>query len=107
MTPRIDIYDHSNGQAPPAYAVSPTIGALGSEYLFVGMGCGMIGVYSLATGQQGLWVTVREGEGVMRLFVGTYQEPISHLDCALYRVCYMLRCASPFVWRTVARLSLI
>lgn len=54
MTPRIDIYDHSNGQAPPAYAVSPTIGALGSEYLLVGMGCGMIGVYSLATGQQGL-----------------------------------------------------
>lgn len=88
MTPRIDIYDHSNGQAPPAYAVSPTIGALGSEYLFVGMGCGMIGVYSLATGQPGLWFTVGEGEGVIRLFVGTCQGS----TCALYRVCFMLRC---------------
>ena len=50
LTPRIDVYDHSNGAQPPAFAASPTIGALGSEDLFVGLGCGVIGVYSLATG---------------------------------------------------------
>ena len=50
LTPRIDVFDHSDGMQPPAYAASPTIGALGSEYLFVGLGCGVIGVYSIATG---------------------------------------------------------
>ncbi|GAX78878.1 hypothetical protein CEUSTIGMA_g6317.t1 [Chlamydomonas eustigma] len=51
LTPRIDVYDHSDGTNAPAYAVSPTVSALGSEYMFVGLGCGVIGVYSLATGQ--------------------------------------------------------
>ena len=50
MTPRIDVYDHSGGKNAPAYAISPAVRSLGSEYLFVGLGGGFIGVYSLATG---------------------------------------------------------
>lgn len=49
-TPRIDIYDHSDGTQAPAYAISPAVTALGSEYLFVGLGCAVVAVYSLATG---------------------------------------------------------
>ncbi|KXZ48331.1 hypothetical protein GPECTOR_28g737 [Gonium pectorale] len=49
-TPRIDIYDHSSGSAPPAYAVSPVVPGLGSEYLLVGAGHGMLAVHSLASG---------------------------------------------------------
>eukprot|EP00798_Chlamydomonas_sp_ICE-L_P016711 gene16711-22979_t len=48
-TPRIDVYDHSQGKCAPAYALTPTITSLGSEYMFVGMGCGFIAVYSIAT----------------------------------------------------------
>ena len=39
------------GRSPPAFAVSPTVDVLGSEYLFVGLGCGMVGVHSMATGK--------------------------------------------------------
>ncbi|KAG1658963.1 hypothetical protein FOA52_004379 [Chlamydomonas sp. UWO 241] len=52
LTPRIDVYDHSMGACPPAFATSPTISSLGSEYMFVGLGYGHVGVFSLATGQQ-------------------------------------------------------
>ncbi|GFH09638.1 uncharacterized protein HaLaN_04818, partial [Haematococcus lacustris] len=50
-TPRIDVYDHSQGSAAPAYALSPAITALGSDYCFFGLGCGAVAVYSLATGK--------------------------------------------------------
>ncbi|KAF5835940.1 hypothetical protein DUNSADRAFT_6650 [Dunaliella salina] len=49
--PRIDVYDHSQGSSPPAYAITPVTPAMGTEYMFVGLGCGVVGVYSLATGQ--------------------------------------------------------
>ncbi|GFR51729.1 hypothetical protein Agub_g14180, partial [Astrephomene gubernaculifera] len=49
-TPRIDIYDHSRGACAPAYALTPRVPSLGSEYLIAGLGCGLLGWYSLATG---------------------------------------------------------
>jgi hypothetical protein len=39
------------GQAAPAYVVTPTVTPLGSEYLITGLGCGVLGVHSLATGR--------------------------------------------------------
>ena len=51
LTPRIEIFDHSQGRAAPAYALSPVISSLGSEYMFVGLGCGVVGVFSIATGE--------------------------------------------------------
>ncbi len=89
VTPRIDVYDHSNvrrrgkggggvreendglrvcrdvcwraagcvlrtrsqGTAAPAFALTPPVNTLGSEYMFVGLGCGMVGVFSVATGE--------------------------------------------------------
>ncbi|GFH29496.1 uncharacterized protein HaLaN_28166, partial [Haematococcus lacustris] len=41
-TPRIDVYDHSQGSAAPAYALSPAVTALGSDYCFFGLGCGQL-----------------------------------------------------------------
>jgi len=38
------------GKCPPAYAITPVIPAMGTEYMFVGLGCGVVGTYSLATG---------------------------------------------------------
>ncbi|KAG2500495.1 hypothetical protein HYH03_001274 [Edaphochlamys debaryana] len=49
-TPRIEVYDHSRGACPPAFAVSPRVPGLGSEYLVVGLGHGLLGFYSLASG---------------------------------------------------------
>ncbi|GLC73006.1 hypothetical protein PLESTF_001319000 [Pleodorina starrii] len=49
-TPRIDIYDHSRGAAPPAFAVSHRVSGLGSEYLVVGLAHGLLGFFSLSTG---------------------------------------------------------
>jgi hypothetical protein len=42
----------AQGRACPAYALSPPVHALGSEYMFVGLGCGVVGVHSVATGEQ-------------------------------------------------------
>jgi hypothetical protein len=39
------------GQAAPAYVITPTVTPLGSEYLITGLGCGVLGVHSLATGR--------------------------------------------------------
>eukprot|EP00983_Pelagomonas_calceolata_P075246 1152903-Pelagomonas_calceolata.AAC.5 len=39
------------GSNPPAYAITPVTPAMGTEYMFVGLGCGVIGAYSLATGE--------------------------------------------------------
>lgn len=38
------------GTCPPAYAITPVTPALGTEYLLVGLGSGVVGAYSLATG---------------------------------------------------------
>eukprot|EP00879_Flechtneria_rotunda_P014980 GHRR01015651.1.p1 GENE.GHRR01015651.1~~GHRR01015651.1.p1 ORF type:complete len:223 (+),score=162.75 GHRR01015651.1:116-784(+) len=51
LIPRIDIPDPSDGSAAPAYAISQTLTSQGTEYLFANLGCGVIGVYSVATGQ--------------------------------------------------------
>ncbi len=40
----------AQGHSAPAYALSPSVPSLGSEYMFAGLGCGVVGVYSLATG---------------------------------------------------------
>lgn len=49
--PRIDVHDPSGGTAAPAYALSPALNATGSDYLLTNLGCGVIGAFSLATGQ--------------------------------------------------------
>lgn len=41
---------HCRGTSPPAFAVTPRVPGLGSEYLVVGLGHGMVAMYSLATG---------------------------------------------------------
>jgi hypothetical protein len=51
LVPRIDCPDPSHGTVPPAFALTSTLPSLGSEYLIMGLGAGMLGVYSLATGQ--------------------------------------------------------
>jgi hypothetical protein len=51
VVPRIDAPDPSFGTAPPAFALTPALPGLGTEYLVMGLGAGMLGVYSLATGQ--------------------------------------------------------
>ncbi|GLI68278.1 hypothetical protein VaNZ11_012636, partial [Volvox africanus] len=50
LTPRVEIYDHSKGAAPPAFAVSRRVPGLGSEYLIVGHAHGLLGFFSLSTG---------------------------------------------------------
>ncbi|KAK9828597.1 hypothetical protein WJX72_000951 [[Myrmecia] bisecta] len=49
--PRIDVYDSSGGQLPPAFALHGTVDTLGSAFLLFGLSSSHIGVYSLATGQ--------------------------------------------------------
>jgi hypothetical protein len=39
------------GAWPPAFAITPVNPTLGTEYMFVGLGCGVLGVFSLATGK--------------------------------------------------------
>jgi hypothetical protein len=51
LVPRIDAPDPSYGTAAPAYALTPALPSLGSEYLLLGLGAGMLGAFSLATGQ--------------------------------------------------------
>lgn len=50
LVPRIDTPDPSYGTSAPAFALSNTLAALGTEYLIMGLGAGMLGVFSLATG---------------------------------------------------------
>ncbi|WIA28042.1 hypothetical protein OEZ86_010628 [Tetradesmus obliquus] len=51
LVPRIDVHDPSAGTAAPAYALTPTLHTTGSEYLLMNLGCGVVGAFSLATGQ--------------------------------------------------------
>ena len=39
------------GTCPPAFTITPVTPAMGSEYMFVGLGCGVVGAYSMATGK--------------------------------------------------------
>lgn len=64
LVPTIDVIDHSRGTAAPAFAVTNITTGVGSDYLFIGMGSSMLGIYSLATGQ-----LVRE------YFLGAWQFP--------------------------------
>ena len=48
-TPKIDIAVHSD-TSPPAFSLTKTIPTLGTDYLYVGIGCNHVGVFSLATG---------------------------------------------------------
>jgi hypothetical protein len=41
--PRIDVYDISRGAGLPAFALSPAINTLGTEYLFMCLGAGVGG----------------------------------------------------------------
>lgn len=50
LVPRIDVTDPSGGTSAPAFALSDTLYGAGSEYLMIGLGGGILGVYSLATG---------------------------------------------------------
>jgi hypothetical protein len=50
-TPRIDAPDPSYGTAPPAFALTRALPGAGTEYLVLGLGAGMLGVFSLASGQ--------------------------------------------------------
>lgn len=52
LVPRIDVADPTYGTAPPAYAITPSFKLMGTEYLFMGIGAGVIGVFSLATGAE-------------------------------------------------------
>ena len=47
--PRMDVAFHEDGR-PPAYALGKTVPVLGTEYLYFGLGCGHVGVFSFATG---------------------------------------------------------
>lgn len=50
--PRIDLPDVSAGSGcPPAFELSHTLVSTGSEYLLADLGCGVVGAFSLATGQ--------------------------------------------------------
>lgn len=47
---RIDIWDSSNGQRPPVFAVSQAYTALASAFLWFSHGSNQLGCYSLTTG---------------------------------------------------------
>ena len=47
---RIDIWDGSNGQRPPVFAVSQAHTALASAFLWCSHGSNHLGCYSLTTG---------------------------------------------------------
>ena len=49
-TPRMDVAIQEDGK-PPAFALSKTVPVLGSDYLYIGLGCNHVGVFSLATGE--------------------------------------------------------
>jgi hypothetical protein len=49
--PRIDLPDVSHGTTAPAFDISSPLVTTGSEYLLADLGCGVVGVFSLATGQ--------------------------------------------------------
>ncbi|KAI8464836.1 MAG: hypothetical protein J3K34DRAFT_525879 [Monoraphidium minutum] len=51
LVPCIDAPDPSYGTAAPAYALTPVLAGLGTEHLILGLGAGMLGAFSLATGQ--------------------------------------------------------
>ncbi|QDZ19176.1 hypothetical protein HOP50_02g16900 [Chloropicon primus] len=48
-TPRVNVAIHED-MKPPAYVLSKTVSVLGSDYLYIGLGCNHIGVFSFATG---------------------------------------------------------
>lgn len=50
MVPRIDAPDAAFGRAAPAFALVPPPAALGTEYLLLPLGGGVLGAHSLATG---------------------------------------------------------
>ena len=47
---RVDIWDSSNGQRPPVFAVSQSHTALASTFLWFSHGSNQLGCYSLTTG---------------------------------------------------------
>jgi hypothetical protein len=49
--PRIDVPDVSRGGAPPVCDISAPVVSTASEYLLADLGCGVVGAFSLATGQ--------------------------------------------------------
>ena len=49
---RIDIWDSSNGQRPPVFAVTRVQTALASAFLWFSHGSNQLGCYSLTTGAQ-------------------------------------------------------